>query len=225
MDPAMMAMLLNKGSGAMEGLGSIFGGLFGNSAGPYKDAAKEFQKYMQMAQGSQSPFFGAGLGGLQNYQNWLGGMQDPSQFINKLMGGYQESPYAKNLQNQAMLAGQNMGSASGLTGSTPLMQQMQQNAGNIASGDQQNWLKNVLGVNSEYGQGQNALMQGGQHAADMFSQLFQNQGQGMAGLKYGEGAGKNQDFMSILGGLFKLLGGGGGGDSGGSGGFPGPRPT
>jgi hypothetical protein len=185
-------------------LGQLFGGLFGNSGAPYKSAMKQYQKYFQGATGAQNPFYNAGTQGMNNYQNWLQGQQDPSGFINKLMGQYQESPFAKNLQRQSMLAGQNAASASGLTGSTPFAQQMQQNAANIASGDQNQWLQNVLGINTQYGQGQNNLMQGGQHSADILSQLFSEMGGRMGQGAYGQKAGQNQDFMSILASLFGL---------------------
>jgi hypothetical protein len=188
------------------GLGNIFSGMFGNSGGPYKDASKEYEKWMQYAQGSQMPFFNAGVGGMGNYQNWLQGMQDPSKFINNLMGGYQESPHAKNLQNEAMRAGQNMGSASGLSGSTPLMQQMQQNAGNISSADQNQWLQSVLGVNNQYGQGQQNLMNSGQNAANMLSQLWGQQAGDMSKFKYNQSRGNQLDWGKILGGLGGLAG-------------------
>jgi len=57
-----------------------------------------------------------------------------------------------------MRAANNIGSATGMTGSTPMMQQAQQNAQNISSGDMQNWLSQVLGINNQYGQGEAGLM-------------------------------------------------------------------
>lgn len=200
-------------------LAQLFGGIFGNSGAPYSDAMDQFQKYFKMSQGAQNPFLQAGQQGMGNYQNWLSGMQDPSKFINNQMNNYQASPWSQFEQQQAMRAGQNAGSAGGLTGSSPLTMQMQQNAGNIASGDMNQWLQNVLGVNTQYGAGQAGLMNTGQHAADMMSQLSQNMGMQMGSGAYGEQAGKNQDFMNIIGGLFGPgfggMGGGGGGGMGG----------
>lgn len=186
------------------GIGQLLGGLFGNSGAPYGDAMKQYKKYFQGATGAQNPFYNAGTQGMGNYQNWLQGQQDPSAFINKIMGQYQESPFAKNIQQQSMRAGQNAASAEGTLGSTPFAQQMQQNAGQIASADQNNWLSHVLGINSQYGQGQQNLMQGGQRSADMLSQLFSDMGGRMGEGAYGQRLGKNQDFMSILSSLFGL---------------------
>lgn len=192
----------NSTGGGISALGQLLGGLFGNSGKPYEKAGKEYEKYFQGAQNFQNPFFTSGITGSQNYQNWLQGQQDPSAFINQLMGQYQESPFAHNQQRQAMNAGINSASASGLTGSTPFAQQMQQNAGNIASQDQNQWLQNVLGINTQYGQGQQNLMQGGQNAANQLSQLFSDQGGRMGGTAFGKQAGQNQDFMSILSAIF-----------------------
>jgi hypothetical protein len=133
-------------------------------------------------------------------------MQDPSGFINKLMGGYQESPYAQNLQRQSRQAGTNAASASGLIGSTPFAQQMQQNAGNIASQDQNQWLQNVLGINSQYGQGQAGLMQQGQGAANSLTDLLNQYMQNKAQMAYGQESANQGQTGSLFSGLAGLFG-------------------
>jgi len=182
-----------------SGLGSLFGGLFGNSGKPYD----KYNEYMQQAQQAQQPYANAGQSAIGDYQRWLQSQQDPSKFINDQMKNYQTSDYAQNLQQQSMNAGQNAASASGLMGSTPLMQQMQSNAGQIASQDQNQWLQNVLGINTQYGQGQQNLMTGGQNAANSLSGIYNQMGQGA----YGQQAGKQQDFFNTLGGGIGILGG------------------
>jgi len=209
MDPAMLAMIMQGGQGLQGGLGQFFGGLFGNSGAPYGDAMKQFQNYFGQAQGYQQPFWEAGKNAIPQFQEWLGGMKDPSGFINKQMGNYQESPFAKYQQQQGVRAAQNMGSrgdmASGGIGSTPLMQFAQQNAQNISSQDMNQWLQNVIGVNTQYGQGLNNLMSGGQNAANSMSGISQLLGQLMGQGAYGQRAGENQDRSNIMGGLLKLL--------------------
>lgn len=197
-----------------SGLASIFSGLFGNSGGGYGDAMKQFQKYFQQAQGAQNPFYNAGQQGMGNYQNWLGGMQDPSKFINGLMGQYQESPFAKYQQQQGIRAGQNAASMGGLpgglggagVGSTPFAQQLQQNAQNISSQDQNQWLQNVIGANNQYGAGQQNMMNMGQHAGDWMSQLAQMMGNNMGSGAYGQKAGQNQDMNNIFSGIGHFFG-------------------
>lgn len=181
-----------------SGLGGFLGGIFGDSGAPYK----EYMDWVNKGIEGKKPYQEAGTGAIKNYQDWLEGQKDPSGFINKLMGDYQESPYAQYLQKQSVRAGQNAASASGLSGSTPLMQQLQQNAGNIASQDQNQWLQNVLGINTQYGQGQNNLVNTGQNAANSLNNLYTQQGEAA----YGQKAGKQQDFWNTIGGIGQMIG-------------------
>jgi len=211
-------MFSGSNAGASGGQGSSYGGLaggglegflsglFGNSGAPYEDAMKQYQHYANQAQNVQNPFLSAGTGAIGNYQHWLQGMQNPSGFINSLMNKYQESPFAKFQQQQAIRAANNLGSASGLTGSTPLQMQAQQNASNISSQDMNQWLQNVLGINTQYGTGQQNLIQGGQSSANALTNLFSNLGQEMGEAAYGKKAGENQDFNNTIGGLLKIIG-------------------
>ena len=87
-----------------------------------------------------------------------------------------------------------------------MMQQMQQNASNIASQDMNQWLQNVLGINTQYGQGQNNLMQGGQNAANSLANLYNQMGQNMGSAAYGKESGNQNDFWNMLGGGLQTLG-------------------
>lgn len=189
-----------------SGLGGFLGGMFGDSGKPYDKAMEQYQKYMQMGQGVQQPYLDAGKEGLGNYQEWLNGQKDPSGFINNLMGNYQESPYAHMLQQQAMNAGNNSASASGMMGSSALMQQQMQNAGQIASGDMNSWLQNVLGINTQYGEGQKDLKNGGQNAANSLTDMYNQMGGKMGEAAYGKEAGKKNDFWNTIGGGLSMLG-------------------
>jgi hypothetical protein len=191
----------------LSGIGGILGGLFGHSESPYDKAMQQYKKFGQQAANQQKPFTQAGVAAIPQYQEWLQGQKNPTEFINNLMGNYQESPFANYLQSQSLRAGQNAASASGLTGSTPLYQQLEQNAGNIASQDMNKWLENVLGINTQYGQGQNNLIQGGQGSANALTQLYNQLGQQMGQGAFGSEAGRNQDFSNLLGGGLSILSG------------------
>jgi hypothetical protein len=188
--------------GGLPGLAGIFGGLFGDSGAPYSRAMDQYQQYGQRAENVQNPFLQAGTGAIDDYQKWLQSMHNPSGFLNNLMGQYQESPWAKNLQQQGMRANTNAASASGLIGSTPYQQQAQQNAYNISSQDMGNWLQNALGINTQYGAGQQNLMNQGFNSANSLTNLFGNLGEQMGNAKYGQKAAQNNDFMNLLTGLF-----------------------
>lgn len=188
------------------GLAGLLGGIFGDSGSPYKAAQNQYSNFTNDVRNIQNPFLQAGQSAIPNYQEWLKTMQDPTKFMNNLMGQYQQSPFAQYQQQQAMRAAQNMGSASGLTGSTPLMQQAQQNAANISSEDMQNWLSRVLGINQQYGAGNQYLMGQGANSANALTNFYNNMAQQQAEAAYGQKAGENQDFMNLLGGGLSLAG-------------------
>ncbi len=194
-------MIMFSGNPLGDAVSGIFGGMFGDSGRPYQDAMDQYERWARRGQEMQNPFWQAGVGAIPDFQQWLGGMKDPSGFINNLMGNYEESPWAKYAQQAAERGAQNMGSASGLTGSTPMAQFMQQNAKNISSQDMQNWLQNVLGVNTQYGAGQGMLMQGGQGAANALTNMFGDMGQRMGEGAFYKRRGQQFDRNSIWGGL------------------------
>jgi hypothetical protein len=197
------------GAGGMigSGIGGLLGGLFGDSGAPYGAAMDEYERWANKAQGVQNPFLQAGTGAIPQYQEWLNKMKDPSGFMNNLMGNYQQSPYARYLTNQSLHAGQNAASASGLSGSTPFLQQMQQNAGNISSGDMNNWLQKALGINSQYGQGVGNMMNMGQNSANALTNMYGDMGKSMGEAAYGQKAGQNGDFWNAIGGGAQLAAG------------------
>lgn len=199
-------MFSSSGMGPSFGGGvtNFLSGLFGNSDQPFEDAMDQYREWANKAQGVQNPFLQAGTGAIAPYQQWLSGMQDPSGFINNLMGKYQESPWAKYEQQQGIRSGQNAASASGMIGSTPFAQQLQQNAQNISSQDMQNWLAHVLGINTQYGAGEQNLMGMGQNAANSLTNMYGDMGRQMGAGAFGSGAGQNQDRNNLWGGLFNM---------------------
>src|SRR5579859_3319784 len=182
-----------KGGALGGGLSGLFGGLFGGGD-PYKDAMKQYENYANKAANYQNTFYQAGKGAIGDYQNYLQGMSDPSEFLNNLMSNYQESPYNQYLQQQSNRAGTNAASASGLIGSTPFQLQQQQNAANIAQGGMNDWLQNALGINNSYGSGLQNLLGMGQGAGNQLSNIFSNLGNQMGEGAYGSREAKNQQL-------------------------------
>lgn len=178
--------------------------MFGSS-NPYSSAMDQFSQFTNKAESAQNPFLQAGQNAIPGYQNWLNTMQDPSAFINNLMGGYQESPWAQYEQQQAMRAGTNAASASGLSGSTPMALQMQQNASNISSQDMNQWLQNVLGINTQYGSGLNNLMGIGQNSANALTGFYGNMANDMGQAAYGKQAYNNNGMSNLFGSLAGFL--------------------
>jgi hypothetical protein len=192
--------------GSLQG---IFGGLFGNGGEPYERAEKELNDFYNRGKNAQNPFYNAGTGAIGQYQDWLGGQKDPSAFINNLMGKYQQSPWAKYQQDQAMRAATNAASTGqgiqGGIGSTPFAQFNAQQAAGISSQDMQNWLAQVLGINTNYGQGQQNLMTGGQNAANQITGLNKDFGEDIAKMQYGKYDAENKQNSGLWGGLINLF--------------------
>ncbi len=69
------------------------------------------------------------------------------------------------------------------------------------------WLSNVLGINTQYGQGQQNLMTGGQNSANALTGMYNQMGDRMGNAAYGKQAGKGQDFWHTIGGGLGMLGG------------------
>ena len=206
--PAYLSNAGGSGSNAMgyaSGIAGILQSIFGNSDEPYEAQMEQLKQYLSKAEDVQNPYMNAGKTAIGNYQNWLSKMNNPTSFINNTMSQYQSSPWARNLQNQALRSAQAYGSASGLSGSTPMMQQIQQNANNISSSDMNNWLSKVLGINTEYGQGNQNLMSQGASAANSLSDLYGNYGQLMGKNAYDKEAASNNDFMSGIMGIADIL--------------------
>jgi hypothetical protein len=194
-----------NGGGFWGGAGQFLNGLFGNSGKPYDKAAQQYQDWTNKGAQVNAPFFNAGAGAIPGYQNWLTGQQDPTKFINDLMGQYNESPYAHNLQTQNINAGNNFASANGLSGSSAMAQQLQQNANNISSGDMNTWLQNVLGINTQYGQGLQNLINTGQNSANSLTNLYSNNGNNMGNAAFGAEKGRQHDQSNLWGGLFNMF--------------------
>lgn len=187
-----------------------FDTVFHGNEKPYERGNEEYQKYMGQAIDAQNPFIEFGKKAMPGYEKWLGGMEDPSGFINNLTNKYQQSPWAKYQQEQSLKAGQNAASASGLMGSTPFLKASQQNAADISSHDMESWLSKVLGINSQYGQGLNNQIGIGQTGATNVSNLLNDRAENSAGLAYGQQKGRGADVADQLGSVLSMFGGGGG---------------
>ena len=195
-----------SGSSLVPGIGQIASGVFGNSGAPYKAGFDQLQNYYGQAEQKQNPFYNAGTSAIPKFQDWLSKQQDPAQFINSLMSQYQTSPYQNFLQQQGQRELTNQASASGLIGSTPYQQAGVDYAQQMSQRGLNDWLSQVLGINTQYGAGQQSLIGTGQSAANSLSQLLAQLGQGAEADIYGQKKGEGSDFGNILGGIGSLAG-------------------
>jgi hypothetical protein len=189
----------------LPGIGSILSGLTGNSSAPYEAAQSQYQNLYNQGREAQNPFYNMGTGAIPQYQAYNQRMSDPTQFVNSLMNSYQSSPYSNFMQRQAQRANTNAASAAGLIGSTPYQQAGEQYAHDIAGQDLNNWLNTVLGINTQYGQNLNNMMNYGSNAANTLSNMSANFAGPMGESAYGQEKGDNFDWGNILAGGLSLF--------------------
>jgi len=190
--------------------GNMINNFNNDAVNPYNDAMSQYGQWNQQAANQLNPYSQAGSGMIPQYQAWLKSMQNPAEFQNQLMQHYQESPTAQYMQQQMVRQAQNAGSAEGTVGSTPYTQQVEQTAGNISEQDMNNWISNVLGINSQYGQGMGNMIGMGENAGNALSSLYGDEAIGMGDLAYNQGTAQNQQsggFMSDLGRIGGAVGG------------------
>lgn len=179
---------------------------FGNSGAPFKKAMNAFIPYFQQSQAFQAPYFQGGTAAVPQYSQYLNKMQNPEDFINNIMKNYHQSDRAKYLTDAALRANNNMASAAGLVGSSPWQESGEKYAKDIAEEDIDSWLRDVLGINTQYGQGLGNELNMGQHSADILSELFNQGGRTAGEAAYGQEAGRQSDRNSGWAALGKLFG-------------------
>lgn len=205
MDPLTMSMLAKFAIG--QGFGGLASNLFGDPGEAYRQGQQAYAPWIKQASDVYNPFYQGGVSAGGKYAAGLDKMSDPSKYLNDLMGNYRESDYAKYLQDQVGKAGINAASASGLVGSTPYLQQAQQNAAGIASKDMQQWLANALGINRDYLTGQSDIYGKGLQAAGGMSNVFTQRAQDEAKMAYGREAADQSRQGGLLGSLGNIIGG------------------
>lgn len=189
----------------MSALTNILQGLFGFSNDPYGKGMSQYSKYSNQAGGYQKPFYDAGVNSLSPYQARLAQMADPQAYFNSIMGGYNESPYAKYQQQESMNKSINEASNTGMTGSTPFQLQAQKNAQDISSKDMDKYFQDIMGINTDYMSGLNNLISGGEHSADVMTQLKNILGAVMGEGSYKQGIGNQNSFNSLISGAAQFL--------------------
>ncbi len=188
----------------LSGLNNMFAGATRQNEQPYYDAMEQYKKYFDQAAGYQMPFYNAGTQSLDPYQQRLKQMSDPQDYYNSIMGGYNASPYSQVQQQNSLNQSTNAASASGMSGSTPMQMQMQQNAADISTQDMDKYYSNVNSINQDYMSGLNKLISGGQMSANELTQLTQQMMKMMGRAQFGETMGQNKDTNSMLGGIEQM---------------------
>ena len=185
---------------------------FMNPQQPYEEAEKANNQGWNEAQGYGRPYWQNGLNQTGALNEAEGNLLHPDQLQNNWAKGYETSPYAKQLLDQNMGAGQDAASAMGLQGSSAGVANIQQGAGNIVAQDRQQYMKDLMEkYMAGIGIGQNQYNTGAAMGGTLASGALQH-GQDAASLAYGKSAAPGQMFNRLLStGVGMMSGGAGGG--------------
>lgn len=191
----------------------------------YDKASQASQQGYNQAQGYMNPYYNAGVGANDFLTQQRDMLSNPAELQNKWAESYETSPYAKQLQTQAMDSGMNAAGSMGLLGSSAALGNLQQGASNIMNADRQQYMQDLMqkyltGV----GIGQGQFNTGAGMATNMGNNAI-NQGNTQGEIAFGKGTAGSNMLMQLLGSLGRggiqyltggmggMMGGMGGGDS------------
>lgn len=196
--------------------GGLLGAGIGSMFGSYKDPFKAGMPYLDKIPGQLHEYFdpyinrGNRQGDLLESQ-YGDLLNDPGGMLNRIGGGYQQSPGFKFALQQALQGAGHAAAAGGMAGSPMHEQQNMGLATNLANQDYNTWIQNALGLHGRgmsgaenmYGIGAKAGMGLGENLASIEAQK--------ARMAMEAANAKNQRNGGILGafggGIGSLLGG------------------
>lgn len=116
---------------------------------PFSDqGTQQWNNYNNALNQQGSNFDGQKYGNPADWQ-WKNASLSPTDWMNNIMGSYQQSPQAKIAMNNMTQASNNAASASGMVGSGAFAKELQQNANDISRGDMQQYFNNALSSNAQ----------------------------------------------------------------------------
>lgn len=194
----------------MSILSKLFGGGKSQSSNPMNAANQYLNQIPTQAHETYDPFVQQGQeSGANAHQAFDEMMKDPQSFINKIMGGYKESDAYKYQSDKLGRAMSNTAAAGGIAG-TPLDQMNQTEAlQQLLSGDQQQWLQNVLGRYDTGLTGEQNEATRGYDASQKINDLISGTHASQAGLAFNAAQQKDTQRNQFIQLLAQILGGAG----------------
>lgn len=173
------------------------------------DPAGAAQKYVEKIPGAVSPYYKPFIEEGEQARGQLTPqyeqmMQDPSAFINALMGQYEPSKGYQFQKEEMGQAAANTAAAGGFRGTPYDIEQQEKLTQGLLGQDMQQWLQNVLGVQQRGIAGEETGAQRGYEAGRGYGDILGQNLQTMGGLA-GQQA---QQRANIFGDIAKTIGGG-----------------
>lgn len=198
----MLSRLLNPLTPGRKILGAL------DPAKGYQAAMGPMQEYYNQAQGYMMPYMQQGQQAYQPMSNAMNRLLNPQDLQNEWIQGYQTSPYANALANEAQQSGLSAASSMGLLGSSPALQALQAGTSRIVAQDRDNYLNNLMQKYMTGAQMAQGLYGQGSQMASMLGQNAMNQGQMLGQMAYGKQASRSNMLGGLLGaGAGALMGG------------------
>lgn len=183
---------------------------FGDLMRQIREGMEEAKHYTGRANQTLQPLADLSIGNLRDYINQFNKMNDSGGFINNILNGYKESPWAKTMTNRGIDAAEAAAGRSGTLGSTGFHRQVSDYAADTSSKDMQQWLQNNLGVHDRrmgyqgnvIGQTTPAIYNQASNyssLAQMLPQLYSQMGQAQAGQRMAESDGWSNLLRGGLG--------------------------
>lgn len=178
----------------------------------YDKAKETSQNYYNQAQNQLNPYAQGGVAANDKLNQFLESLSNPGKLQEEWSKGYEESPYAKQLEQGSIDRGLNAAGSMGLMGSSAALNNIQEEGSDIMNKDRQSYMNDIM---NKYLAGMGIAtnqFNTGAGAAGQQSQNAMNQGQNEAGLDFGQAnAGPNM-LMQLLsslgqGGMQYLTGG------------------
>lgn len=164
----------------------------------YRKAADEYKKGWEQAQGYEKPYWQSGTDQINKLTGAEDKLLDPSKLQSEWAAGYETSPYAKQLQDQAMSQGLDSAGSMGLLGSSSALQSLQQGSTNIMQKDRQNYMDDLMKKYlSGIGIGQNMFNTGATMGGKLGDQSM-SFGEQMGKAKFGDMTSKNKMISDLI---------------------------
>jgi len=192
----------------------------GGQQGGYEDMEKrlregmdEYRKNTGQANALMDPYYQAGKGEMNPYMDNYKRMLDPNKFTEDMMKGYETSPGAQRQLKMGADSAMNAASASGMLGSSNLLNQVNEESQGIMKADQNNYLDRQLGIyNNGLGQ-QQGMVNMGYGAGQQMGNNYMQQGNAMmrgygdvGNAQLGQNMGRMQGWANLFGTAGKMFG-------------------
>jgi hypothetical protein len=190
---------------------SWLGDFFKGGKNPADAAMPYLNQIPGMAKGYYEPYINKGNEAYNIFNPELSQMtSDPAAFLEKIMKSYEPSRGYQLQRDEALRAAGNSAAAGGMRGSSNDISNEARIADTLQGQDMQQWLQNVLGIQTQGTQGLTHQFDTGYNASNALSGDLSNVLGTQASLAFQGQANQNQSKSDLLSGLVKALAGIGG---------------